>query len=145
MKNKIYLCVGVFDLLHYGHLKLFKKIKQENPSAFLIVAVQKDEFVQWYKPNVKLFYNYNVRKEMLESIKEVNQVVAYERVQRIVQEVQFDVFCVGEDQNHQGFKEAILHCKQSNKEVLRFKRTEGVSSSEIREYLDKFLRSENDK
>lgn len=38
---------GVFDLLHYGHLRFLKKAKEYG--EYLIVAVNTDEFVQAYK------------------------------------------------------------------------------------------------
>ncbi len=134
--SKRYFTVGVFDLFHYGHLCLFKKIKAREKDAKLIVALQKDEFVLKYKPEVKLFYNEIQRKELLSSIKEIDELHFYTEVSSIVKELEFDVFCVGEDQNHQGFKEACLYVKSKNKEILRLKRTPNISSSDIRAYLN---------
>ena len=130
------LAVGVFDLFHYGHLRLFKQIKQKEKNSKLIVAIQKDAFVFKYKPQIKLFYNENQRKEILNSIKEIDELIFYTEVNEIVKEVEFDIFCVGEDQVHKGFEEAILYCKSKNKKILRIKRTPHISSSDIREYLN---------
>jgi choline-phosphate cytidylyltransferase len=44
MKTNIRIYVdGVFDLTHYGHFALFKKIKQIYPSGILLVGVSSDE------------------------------------------------------------------------------------------------------
>lgn len=40
------LTVGVFDYFHYGHLKLFEQAKNIVSDGFLIVAVQKSEFIK---------------------------------------------------------------------------------------------------
>lgn len=135
---KRYLTVGVFDLFHYGHLRLSKQIRSLDSHCELIVAVQKDEFILKYKPNVKVYYNQNIRKEFLSSIKEIQKVVFYTDVDKIVKEVDFDVFCLGEDQNHQGFMQAVEFCKSHNKEVLCLKRTQGISSTDIRTFLNNF-------
>ena len=49
------LTVGVFDLLHFGHMELFRKAKALGDH--LIVAVQDDENVVKFKPGTKLTYN----------------------------------------------------------------------------------------
>jgi choline-phosphate cytidylyltransferase len=44
MKTNIRIYVdGVFDLTHYGHFALFKKIKQIYPTSILLVGVSSDE------------------------------------------------------------------------------------------------------
>lgn len=135
MKN--FLAVGVFDLFHYGHLRLFKQIKKfMKKDDKLIVAIQKDKSVLKYKPNTRLFYNENERKELLLSIKDIDELIFYEDVNTIVKEVEFDVFCMGEDQNHKGFLEASRYCNAHNKEVIRLKRTQNISSTDIRNFLN---------
>lgn len=129
------LAIGVFDLFHYGHLRLFKQILSLKPQCELIIAVQEDEYVIKYKPQTKLYYNQQVRQEFLASIKEISQIVLYKDANTIVKELDFDVFCVGEDQNHAGFLEAINYCKTQGKEVLHLKRTPNISSTDIRAFL----------
>ena len=133
---KRYLTVGVFDIFHYGHLRLFKQIKELDSTCELIVAVQKDSYILKYKPNTKVYYNQNIRKEFLSSIKEIQKVIFYTDVDRVVQEQDFDVFCLGEDQNHSGFMKAVEYCKNHNKEVLYLKRTPDISSTDIRNFLE---------
>ena len=53
--------------------------------------------------------------------------------------VEFDVFIVGEDQNHEGFQRAIAWCKNNGKKVIRLQRTPKISSSSIKEELSRDL------
>ena len=53
------LTVGVFDLLHFGHIELFRKARGQGD--YLIVAVQSSENVLKYKPSSKLVYNTDER------------------------------------------------------------------------------------
>lgn len=54
MMKKV-LTVGVFDLLHIGHVNLFRRAKKLGDS--LTVAVQCSEVVLKYKPDAKLVYS----------------------------------------------------------------------------------------
>ncbi len=125
--------VGVFDILHIGHLLLFKNAR--NLGDYLIVAIQESDFVKKYKPQAKIIYNTNERIFMVKSITYVNEVITYQSVDEIIKKVDFDVFAIGPDQNHSGFQSAIKWCKENGKDVVVLPRTEGVSSSTLREYL----------
>ena len=50
-------------------------------------------------------------------------------------EIEFDIWVKGPDQNHVGFQILENWCKANNKEVITLPRTEGISSSTLREYL----------
>lgn len=52
-----------------------------------------------------------------------------------IKTLDFDVFAIGEDQNHEGFQRAIKWCEDNGKEVVRMKRTPGICSSEIKKML----------
>lgn len=121
------LTVGVYDLLHIGHIELFRRAK--NLGDFLIVAVQESDFILKYKPNAKIVYGTKERMYMVQSIRYVDKVVVYSDVDDIVKKIDFDVFVTGPDQNHSGFQAAIKWCKQNGKEHVILPRTEGISSS----------------
>lgn len=127
--------VGVYDLLHIGHVNLFRNAKAYGD--YLIVAVQSSEVVLKYKPNAKLVYTTEERMYMVKAIRFVDNVVSYEDVDDIVKKVDFDVFVVGPDQNHPGFQSAIRWCKDKGKTVIVLPRTEGVSSSWLKEQIKK--------
>ena len=63
-KKKIVLCHGVFDLVHLGHIKHFKKSKTYGD--VLIVSITKDEFIK--KCPGRPVFNQNQRFEYLKSI-----------------------------------------------------------------------------
>ena len=129
------LTVGVFDCFHYGHLKLFEQAKNIFPDTYLIVAVQEDNFIRKYKPDAVVFYSTDVRKELIKALRCVDEVVSYCDVSEIVKTLDFDVFAIGADQNHQGFQNAIKYCYGTNKEVVRLQRTPNISSSSLKNFL----------
>ena len=125
--------VGVFDIIHIGHVNLFKRAKALGDN--LVVAVQDSDFVVKFKPDAKLVYGTEERMYMVKAIKYVDEVVAYKRVDDIVKEVDFDTFVTGPDQVHAGFLAAIDWCKANNKEVVVLSRTEGISSSWLKKQI----------
>lgn len=129
-KYKRVLTVGVYDLLHKGHVELYRRAK--GLGDYLIVAVQDSEFILKYKPTAKVLNSTDDRKYMIKSIRHVDEVITYTDVDRIVQEVEFDVFVTGPDQIHSGFKRAIQWCEEHGKEHIVLGRTDGVSSSELK-------------
>lgn len=130
------LTVGVFDLLHKGHVELYRRAK--GLGDYLIVAVQDSDFILKYKPTAKVLNSTEDRKYMIKSIRYVDEVITYSDVDKIVQEVDFDVFVTGPDQIHAGFQRAIQWCEEHGKEHRVLARTDGVSSSELK---DKILKS----
>ena len=129
-KYKKVLTVGVYDLLHKGHVELYRRAK--GLGDYLIVAAQDGDFILKYKPTAKVLNSTEDRKYMIKSIRYVDEVITYTDVDKIVKEVDFDVFVTGPDQCHDGFKRAIQWCETNGKEHIVLGRTDGVSSSELK-------------
>jgi glycerol-3-phosphate cytidylyltransferase len=129
---KTVLTVGVYDMLHIGHILLFKKAKELGNR--LIVAVQDESVILKYKPQAKMIYSTDERCYMVSTIKYVDEVIVYKDVDKDIQNVEFDVFAKGPDQNHEGFQRAVKWCEEHGKEVVVIPRTEGISSTLLREY-----------
>lgn len=129
-KFKKVLTVGVYDLLHKGHVELYRRAK--GLGDYLIVAVQDSDFILKYKPTAKVLNSTEDRKYMIKSIRYVDEVITYADVDKIVQEVDFDIFVTGPDQCHQGFKRAIHWCEENGREHIVLARTDGISSSELK-------------
>ena len=55
---------GTFDLLHYGHINLLRRAKEQGD--YLIVALSTDEF-NWNEKQKKSYFSYEDRKRMLEA------------------------------------------------------------------------------
>lgn len=129
-KYKKVLTVGVYDLLHKGHVELYRRAK--GLGDYLIVAAQDSDFILKYKPTAQVMNSTEDRKYMIKSIRYVDEVITYTDVDKIVQEVDFDVFVTGPDQIHSGFQRAIKWCEEHGKEHIVLARTDGVSSSELK-------------
>lgn len=129
-KYKRVLTVGVYDLIHKGHVELYRRAK--GLGDYLIVAAQDSDFILKYKPTAKVLNSTEDRKYMIKAIRYVDEVITYTDVDKIVQEVDFDVFVTGPDQVHAGFQRAIQWCEEHGKEHIVLGRTDGVSSSELK-------------
>lgn len=131
-----YLTFGVFDLLHFGHFELLRKIKQlAGNTGRVIVALQKDEWVRKFK-DVKLVYTFETRKRMLETLRTVDAVVPYESVDvETAVNIGFDVLCVGPEHTNVRFQRLFKWCQENGKEVVVIPRTEGISTTILKETI----------
>ena len=66
---------GCYDILHVGHIALFKYAKSLGGN--LIVGIDSDDRVNKLKGNGRPINNQNDRKEMLESIKFIDEVIIF--------------------------------------------------------------------
>lgn len=73
IKNVIVLVGGCFDLLHFGHTSFLKEAKKYG--NYLIVALESDENVSKMKGLTRPIHSQNQRKEMLESLSFVDEVL----------------------------------------------------------------------
>ena len=131
------LTFGVFDLFHYGHKELFRKAKEMGgPHAYLIVAVHDEAFIRQFKPDVELVYSTQARLEMVQQCRYVDEAVLYKTVAQGVREIPFDVLLLGADHGkHAAWQEALAWCEAHGKKVMRTTRTEGISSTTLRDRI----------
>lgn len=88
---------GTFDLLHYGHINLLKRAKELGD--YLIVALSTDEF-NWDSKKKKCYFSYEIRKQLVESIRYVDLVIpenCWEQKTSDVKEFKVDTFVMGDD------------------------------------------------
>lgn len=126
------LTVGVYDYFHYGHLRVFQQAKEIAPNGYLIVAVQESDYIRKFKPEAVVYYPTDIRCELIRALRCVDEVITYRDVSEIVQTAEYDIFAVGEDQQHEKFRDAIAWCQQHGKAVVRLHRTPGISSRMIK-------------
>lgn len=122
------LTYGTFDLLHKGHVRILKRAKELGD--YLIVAVSTDEFNAL--KGKKAYYSYEERKEILEAIKYVDLVIPESNWdQKIKDVIKYDVdtFVMGDDWKGK-FDFLKDYC-----EVIYLDRTEGISTTKIKEDL----------
>ncbi len=65
---------GCFDLLHYGHVQFLKEAKAHGD--YLVVALESDKNVHRMKGDSRPIHTQEQRKEMLESISFVDEVIS---------------------------------------------------------------------
>ena len=124
------LTYGTFDLLHYGHINLLKRAKALGD--YLVVAVSTDTFNE--KKKKKAYHNYETRKMMLEAVRYVDLVIPEETWEQKIDDVKkydIDVVVMGSDwAGSDRFDYLKDYC-----EVVYLPRTEGVSTTKIKEEL----------
>ena len=121
---------GTFDLLHYGHINLLKRAKAQGD--YLIVALSTDEF-NWNSKKKKCYFSYEIRKQLLESIRYVDLVIPEENwEQKIsdVKEFKVDTFVMGNDWEGK-FDFLKDYC-----EVVYLERTPEISTTQIKKDLN---------
>ncbi len=119
---------GTYDLLHYGHIELLRRAREMGD--YLIVALSTDEFNRI--KNKKSYYNYEQRKMMLESIRYVDLVIPEDdwgQKERDVERYDVDTFVMGHDW------EGEFDFLKDKCEVIYLKRTEGISTTQIKKEL----------
>jgi glycerol-3-phosphate cytidylyltransferase len=116
---------GTFDLLHYGHIELLRRAKQLGD--YLIVAVSTDEFNAG--KGKRAYFDYEKRKDLVEAIKYVDEVIpeeTWDQKRTDVQEHDVDVFVMGADWEGK-FDELGDLCR-----VVYLERTPHISSTALR-------------
>lgn len=131
---------GVYDMLHIGHINIFKNAKKY--CDYLLVAVSTDEVVEKNK-NKKPIIPFKDRFEIVSSIKYVDEVVSqdnYDIQGKIdaVKKYNIDVVFVGSDwKNTEKWDTLEKELKLIGCDVVYLPHTEGISSSLLREIIGK--------
>lgn len=118
---------GTFDLLHYGHINLLRRAKQQGD--YLIVALSTDEF-NWNSKQKKCYFEYERRKALLEAIRFVDLVIPEESWEQKAEDIKLyhiDTFVMGNDWEGK-FDFLKEHC-----EVVYLPRTPEVSTTQIKQ------------
>ena len=122
------LTYGTFDFLHVGHIRLLQRAKALGD--YLIVGLSTDSFNQLKHKSA--FIPYSQRKEILESIRYVDLVIAEDSWEQKVQDIRsykVDIFVMGNDWEGE-FDFLKDYCQ-----VLYLPRTQDISSSSLKGQL----------
>ena len=120
---------GTFDLLHYGHINLLKRAKKMGD--YLIVGLSTDSFNN--KKGKKSFFDYDQRKQLLESIRYVDLVIPEETWEQKITDIKMyhvDTFVIGDD-----WKGKFDFLKDYGVEVIYLPRTPEISTTQIKSNL----------
>jgi D-beta-D-heptose 7-phosphate kinase/D-beta-D-heptose 1-phosphate adenosyltransferase len=117
---------GTFDVLHRGHIELFKFAHSK---GIVRVGIDLDERVKQLKGDSRPVNKWDDRKFFLESIKYIDTVVGFgsdEELENRIQEWNPEIMIVGSD-----YKNKSVIGSHLVKEVLFFDRIDNYSSTKI--------------
>jgi len=119
---------GTYDLFHVGHLRLLERIK--DIAEELIVAISTDEFNAL--KGKKCVIPFEDRKKIVAALKVVDHVIPEDNWEQKIKNIatlQCDLFVMGDDWKGK-FDFLKPYC-----DVIYLPRTEGVSSSDIKNQI----------
>ena len=123
------LTYGTFDTLHYGHIRLLQGARALGD--YLIVALSTDEFNAI--KGKKAFHSWEERKAHLEALRYVDLVIPERNWEQKAEDVRLyhvDIFTMGSDW------EGKFDFLSDLCEVVYLPRTEGISSTQIRNTIN---------
>ena len=125
---------GTYDLLHHGHIRLLERAS--DLGDWLIVGLSTDEFNK--EKGKEAVLTYAQRKEVLESIECVDEVIPEVRMDQKYHDVpilDIDVFVMGDDWEGQ-FDDIAELCQ-----VKYLPRTKGISTTAIKQSCKTFSKN----
>jgi glycerol-3-phosphate cytidylyltransferase len=129
--SKTVITYGTFDMLHIGHVNLFKRLKSMGDR--LIVAVSTDEFNSL--KGKKTLIPFDQRIQIVESIRYVDLAIPEENWEQKILDIKkynVDIFSIGNDWEGK-FDFLKEHCK-----VVYLDRTENISTTLLKKTLSNF-------
>lgn len=130
--SKTVITYGTYDMFHVGHLKLFRRLKELGDK--LIVGVSTDAFNEL--KGKRTLIPYEQRAEIIASIRCVDLVIpetSWEQKVDDIAKYDCDIFGIGDDWKGK-FDFLKEHC-----EVIYLPRTDGISTTELKRSLNRFL------
>ena len=113
MHKKIVLANGVFDILHYGHLRHLCAAK--DLGDWLVVSVTKDAFVN--KGPGRPVFPESERLEMVNALYVVDKAILVESASEALDRIKPDIFVKGSDYKGKISPEHEAYCKANNIEI----------------------------
>ena len=121
---------GTFDVLHMGHITLFRKARKlAGPDGKVIVGTDSDERVRELKGPTRPINNIYDRVDFLRAIKYIDGVVVFSSADELearIKQFNPDILLVGDD-----YVDKPVVGSQFAKKVVFFPRYGGLSSSKI--------------
>lgn len=120
---------GCFDVLHRGHIELFKYAKSLD--SFVVVGIDSDSRVKQLKGSSRPINNQSDRKFFLESIKYIDKVVIFNSEDELRTAISMhspDIMIVGSD-----YKDKKVIGSEYSKELVFFDRIGDYSTTNILE------------
>ena len=136
-EGKTAITFGVFDLLHFGHFELFRRIRElVGEAGKVYVMLQIDKSIAMYKPGCQSVYDFKTRKAMIDTLRTVTEALPYDAVGiEAVEKIDFDILVAGPEHTNERFQRLFKWCADHGKSVVTLPRTEGVSTSILKEII----------
>lgn len=135
VKKKIGFTNGCFDLLHVGHLSLFKEAK--SCCEYLIVGLNSDNSVRRLKGKKRPINDQQTRYEILKSIKYIDEVIIFDEDTplNLIKEISPDLLIKGMDYSETEIIGAEF-VRSYGGSILRAKIIEGKSTTNVIKKLE---------
>jgi D-beta-D-heptose 7-phosphate kinase/D-beta-D-heptose 1-phosphate adenosyltransferase len=121
---------GTFDVLHMGHIELFREAKKlAGPSGKVIVGTDSDERIRELKGPTRPINNLIDRVDFLRAIKYIDGVVTFssaDELQARIKQFSPDILLIGDD-----YVGKPIVGAQYAKKIVYFPRYGGLSSTNI--------------
>ena len=130
---KIVLVGGCFDILHLGHIRFLKEAKSFGD--YLVVALESDETTKRLKGEGRPIHNQKERKEILESLKFVDEVIelpemkSAEDYKNLVTRVRPSIIAITEGDSIKEIKEKLA--KSVGAKLIEIKKIKDLSSTKL--------------
>lgn len=133
---------GTFDTLHYGHVRLLKRAKEQ--CDYLIVGVNSDKLVKEYK-KVETVLSEDERLEIVSALKYVDEAHIVNTLDKIskLATYNFKICFIGSDwQGSDRYNETQKQLENLGVKMIYIPYTRGISSTYIKE--KKFQKTKNE-
>ena len=121
---------GTFDVLHAGHIKLFREARKlAGPTGIVVVGTDSDERVRTLKGPTRPINDLFDRVDFLRSIKYIDEVVAFSSEDTLIANIKRyspDIILIGDDY----IGKQVIGSEYA-KQIIYFPRYGGLSSSKI--------------
>ena len=121
---------GTFDVLHMGHIKLFREARKlAGPTGLVVVGTDSDERIRILKGPTRPINDLFDRVDFLRSIKYIDEVVAFSSEDALIANIKRyspDIILIGDDY----IGKRVVGGEYA-KEIIFFPRYGGLSSSKI--------------
>ena len=121
---------GTFDVLHMGHIKLFREARKlAGPTGLVVVGTDSDQRIRILKGPTRPINDLFDRVDFLRSIKYIDEVVAFSSEDALIANIKRyspDIILIGDDY----IGKRVVGGEYA-KEIIFFPRYGGLSSSKI--------------
>ena len=121
---------GTFDVLHAGHIKLFREARKlAGPGGKVVVGTDSDERIRELKGPTRPINNLYDRVDFLRAIKYIDDVVAFssaDNLEALIKRYSPDILLIGDD-----YRDKPIVGSQYAKEIVYLPRYGGLSSTMI--------------